>query len=106
MKQHIQLNNEDFVIKLVKNKLYPNEQVRTLSDCYAKPSMVKQAIFDGWVAWKEQVNKYNGKYILKHLTVGSYNDMIFTLSIDVYNITQQFVGKIYISKTRQEFWLA
>lgn len=104
MKRYIQLNNEDFVIKQAKGILHPNEQVRLLSDCYAKPSLVKQAIFDGWVEWVKQVNIDNEKYILKHLTVAGYNCMIFTLSIDVYNLTSQLVGKLYISKARHEFW--
>lgn len=105
MKRYIQLNNEDFVIKQAKGILQPNEQVRLLSDCYAKPSLVKQAIFDSWVEWVKQVNIDNEKYILKRLTVVSYNCMIFTLSIDVYNLTSQFVGKLYISKARHEFWV-
>ena len=75
MKRYIQLNNEDFVIK--------------------------QAIFDSWVEWAKQVNE---KYTLKHLTIESYNRMMFTLSIDVYNLTSQLVGKLYITKTRHEFW--
>ena len=104
MKRYIQLNNEDFVIKQAKGILQPNKQVRLLSDCYAKPSLVKQAIFDSWAEWVKQVNRDNEKYILKHLTVESYNCMIFTLSIDVYNLTRQLVGKLYITKTRHEFW--
>lgn len=104
MKRYIQLNNEDFVIKEAKGILHPNQQVRLLSDCYAKPSLVKQAIFDSWVEWVKQVNMNDEKYILKHLTINSYNSMVFTLSIDVYNLTYLLVGKIYITKTRQEFW--
>lgn len=104
MKRYIQPNNEDFVIKQAKGILHPNKQVRLLSDCYAKPSLVKQAIFDSWVEWVKQVNRGNEKYILKHLTIESYNCMIFTLSIDVYNLTSQLVGKLYITKTRHEFW--
>lgn len=104
MKRYIQLNNEDFVIKEAKGILHSNEQVRLLSDCYAKPSLVKQAIFDSWVEWVKQVNLDNEKYILKHLTIESYNCMMFTLSIDVYNPTSRLVGKLYITKTRQEFW--
>ena len=104
MKRYIQLNNEDFVLKQAKGILHPNKQVRLLSDCYAKPSLVKQAIFDSWVEWVRQVNLGNEKYILKHLTIESYNCMIFTLSIDVYNLTRQLVGKLYITKTRHEFW--
>lgn len=104
MKRYIQLNNEDFVIKQANGILHPNKQVRLLSDCYAKPSLAKQAIFDSWVEWVKQVNLDNEKYILKHLTIGSYNCMIFTLSIDVYNLTSQLVGKLYITKTRHEFW--
>lgn len=104
MKRYIQLNNEDFVIKQAKGILHPNKQVRLLTDCYTKPSLVKQAIFDSWVEWVKQVNIDNEKYILKHLTIESYNCMIFTLSIDVYNLTGQLVGKLYITKTRHEFW--
>ena len=104
MKRYIQLNNEDFVLKQAKGILHPNKQVRLLSDCYAKPSLVKQVIFDSWVEWVKQVNRGNEKYILKHLTIESYNCMIFTLSIDVYNLTSQLVGKLYITKTRHEFW--
>lgn len=104
MKRYIKLNNEDFVIKQAKGILHPNKQVRLLSDCYAKPSLIKQAIFDSWVEWAKQVNRDNEKYILKHLSIESYNFMIFTLSIDVYNFTSQLVGKLYITKTRHEFW--
>ena len=104
MKKYLQLNNEDFEIKQAKGKLYTNNQVRLLSDCYAKPSIVKQAIYDSWVSWIKEVNLNDDRYILKHMTVESYNCMIFTLSIDVYNLTGQLVGKIFITKTRQEFW--
>ena len=104
MERYIQLNNEDFVIKQAKGILVPNKQVRLLSDCYEKPSLVKQAIFDRWLEWVKQVNFDNENYIFKHLTIESYNCMIFTLSIDVYNLTSQLVGKLYITKTRQEFW--
>ena len=106
MKRYLQLNNEDFVIKEAKEELYTNKQVRLLSDCYAKPSIIKQAIFDSWVDWVKQVNLDSPKYRLKHLTIESYNCMMFTLSIDVYNLTDIFIGKLYITKTRQEFWIA
>lgn len=104
MKRYLQLNNENFVIKQAKGDLHPNKQVRLLSDCYAKPSLIKQAIFDSWGDWIKEVNINDDKYILKHLTIESYNCMMFTLSIDVYNLTSHLVGKIYITKTRQEFW--
>lgn len=104
MKHYIQLNNEDFVLKQAKGILHPNKQVRLLSDCYMKPSLVKQAIFDSWVEWVKQVNIDNEKYILKHLTIESYNRTMFTLSIDVYNLTSQLVGKLHITKTSHEFW--
>lgn len=104
MKHYIQLNNEDFVLKQAKGILHPNKHVRLLSDCYMKPSLVKQAIFDSWVEWVKQVNIDNEKYILKHLTIESYNPTMFTLSIDVYNLTSQLVGKLHITKTSHEFW--
>lgn len=104
MKQYIKLNNESFEVKKVKCELCPITEVRGLFDCYAKPSLVKQAIFYSWVEWFKQFNLDNEKYILKHLTINSYNCMLFTLSIDVYDLTSHLVGKLYISKTRHEFW--
>ena len=88
------------MIKEAKGELYPNKQLRLLSDCYAKPSIVKQAIFDSWVGWVKQVNLDNLIYILKHLTINSFNCMMFTLSIDVYNVTGVFIGKLYITKNK------
>lgn len=105
MKKYLQLNNEEFVIKEAKGFLRPNKEVRLLSDCYVKPSLVKQAIYDSWRDWVEEVNLDENEYILKHLTIEGYNSMIFTLSIDVYNLYTQLIGKIYITKTRQEIWL-
>ena len=104
MKHYIELNNETFEVKQAKGDLHPNKQERFLSDCYAKPSLVKQAIFDSWCDWVNEVNYNDDKYILTHLTIESFNCMMFTLSIDVYNPTGELVGKIYITKTRQEFW--
>nr|DAQ55570.1 MAG TPA: hypothetical protein [Caudoviricetes sp.] len=103
MKHYIHLNNETFEVKRAKGMLYPNKQVRTLTDCYAKSSIVKQAIYDSWVEWKKQVNR-ESVCVLKHFTIESFNCMIFTLSIDVYNFTGGLIGKIYITKTRHEFW--
>lgn len=104
MKHYIELNNETFEVKQAKGDLRPNKQERFLSDCYAKPSLVKRAIFDSWCEWVKEVNINADNYILKHLTIESYNYKMFTLSIDAYNFTGQLVGKIYITKTRQEFW--
>lgn len=103
MKRFIELNNQIFEMKEVKGNLYPNKQRRTLSECYVKPSIVKQAIYDSWLDWVQQVNM-NTDYILKHFTIESYNCMLFSLSIDVYIPSDELIGKIYITKTRQEFW--
>lgn len=105
MNKLIEINKEFFVEKVAKRELYPNKQVRNLSDCYAKPSIIKQNIYDGWLVWVQQVNRETD-YILKNFTIDSFNSMMFTLSIDVYTSSDDFIGKIYITKTRQEFWIA
>lgn len=102
MKQYIKLNNETFEVKQVKGELRPTAQLRSLGDCYAKPSSVKRVIYNDWLRW---YNTDSDKYILKHFTINSYNAMMFTLSIDVYDkVTDEFIGQLYITKTRQEFW--
>lgn len=101
MKQYIELNNVTFEIKRVKGELHPIAQVRSLGDCYAKPSSAKREIYNDWLRW---YMTNSDKYILKHFTINSYNVNMFTLTCDVYNMKNEFIGQIYITKTRHEFW--
>lgn len=101
MKQFIKLNNETFEVKKVKGELYSITNLRSLSDCYAKPSNAKQEIYKGWLRWYLE---NDDNCILKHFTINSFNCMMFTLACDVYDKTDKFIGRIYITKTRQEFW--
>ena len=103
MKKYIELNNETFEVKKAKGELHPITQVRGLGDCYAKPSFAKHEIYNGWLKW---YMTGSDKYILKHFTIDSYNVNMFTLACDVYNMENEFIGQIYITKTRHEFWLA
>lgn len=103
MKQFIELNNETFEVKKVKGKLYPL-RLRTLTDCYAKPSVWKQSIYEEWVNWLIELNDNSTDMHFNPMTVISYNTMMFTLGCDVYNNENKLIGQIYITKTRQEFW--
>lgn len=101
MKQFIKINNETFEVKKVKGELYPTTNLRSLCDCYANPSNAKQEIYNGWLSW---YLKNDDNYILKHFTINSFNFIMFTIACDVYDKTDKFIGKVYITKTRQEFW--
>lgn len=104
MKQSIKLDNEIFVIKKAKGELHPITQLRDLGDCYANVSPAKCSIYYYWLKWYTD-NCISYRYILKHFTINSFNNMMFTLLIDVYDTaTDDFIGQLYISKTRQEFW--
>lgn len=105
MKQYIKLNNETFEVKKVKGELYTAKELRGLGDCYNKPSNTKHYIYNRWLKWYKVTNMNESFIMLRHFTIYSYNCMMFTLSIDVYDYaTNKFIGKLYISKTRQEFW--
>ena len=105
MKQHIKLNNETFEVKKVKGELHHAREVRRLDDCYAKPSKIKHENYNNWLKWYKVANMNEPFIIFRHFTINSYNRMMFTLTIDVYDMaTDKFKGKLYISKTRQEFW--
>lgn len=101
MKQHIELNGENFEVKKVKGELHLITQVRSLDDCYAKPSNAKRRIYNYWLSW---YMTDNDNFILKHFTINSYNFNMFTLECDVYDRAKCLIGRIYITKTRQEFW--
>lgn len=105
MKKYIELNNENFEIKKAKGELHPITQVRGLGDCYAKPSTAKYGIYNAWLKWYLDCKLNLSLYRLRHFTINSYNTMMFTLSIDVHDkLTDEFIGQLYITKTRHEFW--
>ena len=101
MKKEVIINGRSFVLKKAKGELHPKFATRYLRECYKNPSIAKQSIYDNWFEW------YLGgdnNYTLKHFSVNTYNTQMFTLSCDVYNMENEFIGCIYISKTKQEFW--
>ena len=103
MKQYVKLNNETFEVKKVKGELHPMTEVRILDDCYAKPSAIKKAIWYKWFNWYISVE--DSKYQIVDISIHSYNVQIFTIRMDVYDTkTSEFIGYLYITKTRQEFW--
>lgn len=105
MKQYIKLNNETFEVKKVKGELHPIKEVRDIGDCYNKPSETKYDIYHSWLKWYKVTNMNEPFYIFRHFTIHSYNFMMFTLLIDVYDrTTNNFIGQLYITKTKQEFW--
>lgn len=103
MKQYIKLNNVTFEVKKSKGKLYPIEVQLTLPDCYEKSSQTKYYIYNYWLRWYFKTNQDSLELALKHFTINSYNNFMFTLKMDVYK-NGNFIGQLFIGKTRQEFW--
>lgn len=101
MKREVIIHGRIFTLKKVKVELRPEFSTRDLWDCYEKPSIAKQSIYADWLKWYK---KENNNIVLKHFSINSYNVHMFTLRCDVYNPDSEFLGCIYISKTRQEFW--
>ncbi len=105
MKRYIELNNETFKVRHFKGELHPINNVRILADCYARPSEVKKEVYKQWFDWYLTVD--NPDYQIVNMTIQSYNVHMFTIRMDVFDKkTHNFIGCIYITKTRQEFWLA
>lgn len=103
MKRYIELNNETFEVKKAKGELHPMREVRTLSDCYARPSEAKKEIYKQWLDWCLTVD--SADYQIVNMMIQSYNTKIFTIRMDVFDTkTYEFIGYIYITKTRHEFW--
>lgn len=104
MKKYIELNNRTFEVKKVKRELHPLGY-KTLADCYKKPSDIKRSIWSQWVEWIVQLKSSTNMWF-GSLVVVSYNCMMFTLGCNVYNNDNELIGYLYITKTRQELWLA
>lgn len=103
MKKTIELNNEIFNVRKAKGNLKPFVR-RELNDCYKKPSVFKQSIYSDWVDWLIELNNSATDMRFGPMSVLTYNVNVFTLGCDVYNKSNQLIGQIYISPTRQEFW--
>lgn len=106
MKKYIKLNDEIFEVKKLKHEpVYLGYKI--LDDCYAKPSEAKKAVYNKWLEWLNELILYNPTgYVFGRLAILSYNCNMFTLGVEVYNKIGELIGDIYITKTRQEFWLA
>lgn len=105
MKRYIELNKEIFKVRHIKRELHPITQVRTLTDCYARPSEAKKEIYRQWFNW--YLNADNPDYKIDNMTIQSYNTHMFTIRMDVFDAnTHGFIGCIHITKTSQELWLA
>lgn len=93
-------------MKKLEGEVHPLEY-RTLDDCYVKPSSLKRDIYVDWDKWLvELANCGQSGYGYGLFTVLSYNVMMFTLGAEVYNKVGELIGYLYITKTRQELWLA
>ena len=105
MERYIELNNETFKVRHFKGELPPIKQVRTLTDCYARPSEDKKQIYNYWYNW--HLNVDSADYQIVNMTIQSYNAFTFTIRMTVLDKkTYNFIGCIYITKTSHEFWLA
>ena len=106
MKQFIELNNETFEMKELKYE--PGYlEYKTLDDCYSKFSEAKRSVYYNWVEWRDELDSDNSTdYVFGRMTILSYNVYMFTLAAEVYNKIGELIGYLYITKTRQEFWIA
>lgn len=103
MKKFIEINGKQFEMKKVKGELTPITSYRYLDDCYGKCSSAKVAIYASWLDWK--INANNDPYTFGSFNISSFNFCMFTLECNVYEpYNGSFLGILYISKTRQEFW--
>lgn len=94
MKKYLEINGHGFEVKKPINAI-PVISRRDLSDCYARPSVVKQAIYDNWSRWFVYCNS-------TQFGVRSYNTNMFTIEgIVEHEGTTYYV---YISKTREEIY--
>lgn len=86
MKEFMEINGKTFEVmkKKVDLTAFNNRTIRTLYDCYSRPSATKERIYDDWGAW------YSNTLGVHDLSVRSYNCNFFTLEA-----TYHTNGKIY-----------
>ena len=98
MKEHKQINGVVFEVKHVGDELWKTasqvvKRVKTLDDCYNRPSQIKKDIYDMWMEWSQAVTD------LYTFDVDTYNTNVFTLS-GVLEYSHGMVEVIHITPTR------
>lgn len=98
MKEHKQINGVVFEVKHVGDELWKTaaqvvKRVKSLDDCYDRPSQAKQDIYDMWVRWSQAVTD------LYTFDVDTYNTNVFTLS-GVLEYSHGMVEVIHITPTK------
>lgn len=91
--ENLTIDGVDFKVDTKATASYPAEAgIRTVHDCYERPSQYKENIFYDWQRW-----------FINHdgwCSVASYNCMMFTLE-GVLKVGDRLY-RAYITKTRQE----
>ena len=90
MKRELVIGNKYFTVN-DNIKDCPKCTGRTLQDCYKKPSVKKQKIYNDWKKWAEEND-------VMSFGVSGYNSYVFSLNgIIVYEMIKYY---IYITPTR------
>lgn len=92
MKKYKEVNGKRFEIKksIDRERRLPRH---TLKACYARPSEIKQEIFEDWERFV--INNFDEFW---NFGIESYNGFMFTLGWTTPE------GEFYVTKTRQEFY--
>lgn len=99
MKEQKQINGVVFDIKhitpdeLHKLASYTISNVKSLDDCYKRPSYAKQYIYNMWLEWSQAVTD------LYTFDVDTYNSNVFTLS-GVLEYSYGMVEVIHVTPTK------
>ena len=105
MKEQRTINGVVFDVKhispeeLHKMACYTVNKVKSLDDCYQRPSRTKQDIYDTWLRWSNAVTD------LYTFDVDTYNTNVFTLS-GVLEYAFGMIEVIHITPTKHILYTA
>lgn len=103
MSKYMNINGQTF--EVIKPRKYPvsltnKYYLRGLSDCYEKPSVHKQAIYDEWYEW------YRSDIRLSEFGITSYNTFMFTIGCIFTDEETGERGYIKITPAKQVIYMA
>lgn len=96
MTKTMKINGENFkIMKPISSFSLYTGQFKDITECYNRPSQIKQAIFDDWVQWSCEAE-------CEEFGIVGYNGFMFTLGGLIVLSGKMYY--IYITKTRQEIY--
>ena len=93
---------DEFYTVISSENVQPLGAFKILSECYGKPSLWKQQIYDACCLRTFKIEKFLNAKAFCEFGVLSYNTCMFSFGANFYSLKGDLIATYYETKTRRE----